>query len=310
MVVRPPVRALLVVGAVFAAACSDVTAPSKPAESRPIVFIGRVEWPGRVIGNPAIYSVRDDGSDLRLLTYGAGQALYPAWSRDGSQIAFVSGTDGGADLWLMSADGTNPHRASTRFPVCVYGWTSLSWASEGQRIAGDCFWNVLVFDLKADTARSVTDPLQATLIDPDWSPKGDWLAVGDPFSTDLTRVSVDGTQRLPLLSNAMDPSWSPNGNGIAYMAGVGVPAGIFIANADGSGRTRVTAPDSAFDEGPTWSPDGRWIAFHRVSTICADVGTPPTRTCIPHWSIYVVRPDGSGLHRLTPDTLQASRPSW
>jgi hypothetical protein len=185
MVVRPPVRALLVVGAVFAAACSDVTAPSKPAESRPIVFIGRVEWPGRVIGNPAIYSVRDDGSDLRLLTYGAGQALYPAWSRDGSQIAFVSGTDGGADLWLMSADGTNPHRASTRFPVCVYSWTSLSWASDGQRIAGDCFWNVLVFDLKADTARSVTDPLQATLIDP----IGRLREIGLPLVTRSRRIS-------------------------------------------------------------------------------------------------------------------------
>ena len=303
-------RGLLVLAAAIAVGCSDVTSPKPPAGSRQIVFIGRVEYPGRVIGNPAIYTVRPDGSGLRLLTYGLGQALYPAWSRDGSRIAFVSGITAGSELWLMSPDGSNAHLASAQLPTCGYGWTSITWAPDGNRLAGECFWHVSVFDLNADTARSVTDPLQATLVDPDWSPNSDWLAVGDPFSPDLSRVSVDGTQRLLLLSNAADPSWSPDGQRIAFMGGAGQPNGIYIANADGSGRTRVTVPDSAYDEGPTWSPDGQWIAFHRVSTLCADVGSPPARTCIPHWSVYVVRQDGAGLRRLTPDTLQASRPSW
>jgi TolB protein len=262
---------------------------------------------------PAIYSVRLDGSGLQRLTSGGGQALYPAWSRDGRQIAFSSGITAGSELWVMAADGGNARRLSPDFRDCGYGYTSLTWDPSATRLAAECFGNVSVFDVRSGTATSVSTGLEDTMTDPDWSPDGTRLAFTAPSSPDVFTRAPDGSGRARLLSDASDPAWSPNGSRLAFVGGT--TPGIFVANVDGTGRTRLTSPeDAAFDEGPTWAPDGQWLAFHRRSTVCVPPTVPPTvlpdRVCFPHWSVFVVRSDGSGLRRLTPDSLYATRPAW
>jgi len=59
---------------------------------------------------------------------------------------------------------------------------------------------------------------------------------------------------------------------------------VYVVNRDGTDRVRMTT-DAHSDGLPVWSPDGRWIAFRSDRD-----GT---------WAIYVVRPDGSGLRRVT-----------
>jgi TolB protein len=54
---------------------------------------------------------------------------------------------------------------------------------------------------------------------------------------------------------------------------------------------------------PAWSPNGRWLAF------TADVGHRTTPVDSPRTDVFVVRPDGSGLRRLT-HTGSASTPTW
>ena len=63
---------------------------------------------------------------------------------------------------------------------------------------------------------------------------------------------------------------------------------LYIANADGSGE-RPLFGTSGFDYNASFSSDGRWIAFtsERAGSGQAD--------------IHRVRPDGSGLERLTDD---------
>src|SRR5580692_4707926 len=63
---------------------------------------------------------------------------------------------------------------------------------------------------------------------------------------------------------------------------------LYIANADGSGEHPLF-PSSGFDYNPSFSPDGKWIAFtsERNGSGQAD--------------LYRVRVDGSGLERLTDD---------
>jgi Tol biopolymer transport system component len=71
---------------------------------------------------------------------------------------------------------------------------------------------------------------------------------------------------------------------------------IFVANPDGSGLMRVSHSAVAVeDDQAHWSPDGKWIVFDR----CTDRGP-----C----SLWLVRPDGTGQHRLSPP-CPASRPS-
>jgi dipeptidyl aminopeptidase/acylaminoacyl peptidase len=96
--------------------------------------------------------------------------------------------------------------------------------------------------------------------------------------------------------NATEPAWSPDGSRIAFTWTVSSPnvitdEEIFLMNADGSGLVRLTHNDTSFvqptDSSPTWSPDGSRIAFHSFRDGSSDV--------------YTMRPDGTGLTRVTGD---------
>ena len=73
---------------------------------------------------------------------------------------------------------------------------------------------------------------------------------------------------------------------------------LYVMNPDGSGMRRLARFASAFPR-PTWSPDGRMIAFERR---LGPIGAPPPgngqcRVC--HWEIFVMNADGSGQRNLT-----------
>jgi dipeptidyl aminopeptidase/acylaminoacyl peptidase len=77
---------------------------------------------------------------------------------------------------------------------------------------------------------------------------------------------------------------------------------LYIVNTDGSGLKRLTdAP--AMEEHPTWSPDGRRIAYGQFET--SGFGEDPTTT-----SIWVMDADSSHKVRLTKGAVHGSWPAW
>ena len=96
---------------------------------------------------------------------------------------------------------------------------------------------------------------------------------------------------------ASAPDWSPDGTKLVYSRFVGTFDNdeIFVANADGTGETRLTT-NSVHDSRPVWSPDGTKIAFD--SNEGGD------------WEIFVMNRDGSGRHAVTDNTFDDSRPDW
>ena len=88
------------------------------------------------------------------------------------------------------------------------------------------------------------------------------------------------------ICTASSPSFSPDGKTIAYTSNIGGVAQVWTVDAAGGYPQLVTAFDDAVS-GVEWSPDGKWLAFSLAPGGGMNV------------QVYLVRPDGSGVKRLT-----------
>jgi Tol biopolymer transport system component len=110
------------------------------------------------------------------------------------------------------------------------------------------------------------------------------------------RMGPDGSNPRPFISDTAGlgsmntPDWSPDSTRLVFVARLAndVPA-IFVANADGSGVTRIGPAGFGVVQWPAWSPSGREILFSAGPSVSA-------------FSIYVMNADGSNIRRLTSDT--------
>src|SRR5439155_7181995 len=71
-------------------------------------------------GNSGIWKINLDGTGLTQLTHDGGHQ--PSWSANGTQIAYNAPVGGSQQIFLVNADGTNPHQALTSASVIDTVW--------------------------------------------------------------------------------------------------------------------------------------------------------------------------------------------
>jgi TolB protein len=102
-------------------------------------------------GDREIYVMNADGSGQTNLTKNPAFDSAPAWSPDGTRIAFISLRDGSRALFLMKADGTGATHITTNGLVGAEDGR-LAWSPDGRRIAYEGYRDAVnqIFVVKVD----------------------------------------------------------------------------------------------------------------------------------------------------------------
>ncbi|MGD1094767.1 MAG: hypothetical protein ABSB35_22595 [Bryobacteraceae bacterium] len=200
---------------------------------------------------------------------GTGSAQFD-FSRNGTLVYRSGGAEGGGLLTVAWLDGTGKTQPLLAKPG-AYGRPSLS--PDGQRLAlevtegsGPSIW---VYDWQRDTMTRLT--FAGTNLYPLWSPDGRYIAfraVGEGMSA----IRSDGAgkpQPLTQSKNTQYPySFTPDGKRLGFMeqaSGTSNDLWTVPLESDGAGlragKPEVFLQTPADERYPSFSPDGRWLAY-------------------------------------------------
>jgi dipeptidyl aminopeptidase/acylaminoacyl peptidase len=246
-------------------------------------------WVAFAASDGDIYLVREGSSPRRITGPDTDIEECPAFSPDGTRLAFGQATgnsqDGDRDATIvitdLSADGvltatTTIALEGVSDPPCAV------WSADGRWLAFgvETLDEVWVVDTESDDIRRLTAPPSAN--DLDWAPDATELAIAlndentRPRATDgvvVYSVTTDETRPLGA-PGAEYLDWSPDGRTIAYFSRTSPNSPdenveFWLMDADGTNE-RIVVPDVEAPQGrgPMWSPDGERIAYQRNTTFC------------------------------------------
>ena len=246
-------------------------------------------------------------STLVRLTNNTAMDCEPAWSPDGSKVAFWSNRDGGKEIYVMDADGSNVRRLTNNLADDV----NPNWSPDGSRILfeSERDGNREIYVMDADGGNQIrltrNNAVDSTAA---WSPEGNLIAFAsnrdtgppyNPYNMDIYVMNADGSNVKRIVDDPeydVGPQWSPDGRKIVFMTGRTGNFDVYVMNADGTEQRNLTADYDRSDGAPVWSIDGHTIVFGRRIE-----GKD---------HLFVMDADGQNLKRVTHNSANNGSPGW
>ena len=206
-------------------------------------------------GKPQIFAQKV-GGEAQLIVAAGAMVAGVEYSPDGKQIAYSQAEGEAAEIWVSSADGTNPRKVTdTKYFLN----SSPSWSPDGKRLAfvSNRGGNPQIYVMNADGSGAKRLTFQGNYnTTPTWSPRGDLVAFtarDERNAFDLFTVAVD-TGKITRLtqdaSNNEEPAFSPNGRLVLFSSTRGGSRHLYVMTFDGNNQ--VPLP---IDKGDYATPD-------------------------------------------------------
>ncbi|HEY0079937.1 MAG TPA: LpqB family beta-propeller domain-containing protein [Pyrinomonadaceae bacterium] len=211
------------------------------------------------------------------ITQGGAKEMWPMWGADGGRIFYVSDRSGAQNIWMRPLGG-QPQQV-TKFDDGRVLWPSISY--DGRTIVFERDFKIWKLDTSggqpealsitrrgAAAAPSVerqrlagTEQIQELSLSPDgkkvafvW--RGEIFAASATDGGDATRVTTS-----PAIESQV--TWAPDSRRLVYVSDRGRTPQLFLYDFRNNSETQLTS-GTLEDSTPRFSPDGRWIAFHRA----------------------------------------------
>jgi len=269
--------------------------------------IGKISFSARRDGNGEIYLLTSKGEVN--ISNNPAEDIESSLSADGQKIVFSSDREGVYHLYVVNVDGSGLQKVTDD----AAGDLSPRWSPDGSQIAFSRTGSLYVMNSDGSDVREIL-------------------------------AAESEATAPPCKAGAFFGGWSPDGKRLTFYAasatrGIGQ---ICTIAPDGSDLTVVVSEPPAYHVEPSWSPDGKWIAFrsirddnHEIYIVkpngesVTNLTNDPATDIEPAWSpdgkwivfgslragnsnfdLYMMKPDGSDLQRLTADPDKDSDPSW
>jgi len=275
-----------------------------------------------------IWTMNADGTEQALLQSDGSEDSFPpfpAWSPDGTQIAFTHDYrpfNHETDIFVMDANGGNLRPVTSNFEAYNFEPT---WSPDGTQIAfqnGGAIYKT-AFPPAGEPPTGLVVPSDAVQFDfgPDWSPDGTLVAFTDltefcsprpPGCVGWANIDVvdPNSGQIRALTTGQDafnenPSFSPDGRTVLFSRDlprgdppVGREVDLYTVPTSGGTATRLTDTPTFDEVEPVWSPDGTKIAFTG-----REQGTLQSH-------VYTINADGTGRQQLTSGSANDGQPDW
>ena len=226
-------------------------------------------------------SFDSDNGTYERVTPGAAKELWPMWSTDGRTLFYVSdrsdagNKQGAPNIW-STTPGRGVAKRLSNFTNGRVVWPSISY--DGREIVFEHNFHIWKFDTESGKASEVeiqrrgasagpavehlrlTDQISELELSPDGKKvafvvRGEVFAASAADGGDAARVSVSSADEYQV-------TWSPDSRRLVYVSDRAGTPHLFIYDFNTNTESQLTN-DSSDDAAPSFSPDGKWLAFFR-----------------------------------------------
>ena len=273
----------------------EVQAPQLSPDGTQILFTRR--WVDKMNDRweSSIWQMNADGSRPRFLVQGANVQ----WSPDGKRIAYIAqGQPSGSQIWVrwMDAEG-----AASQISHLTESPADIEWAPDGKSIA---FTMIVPVPQKEFRIPMPTPPKGAKWVEPpkivtQLAFRSDRIGFTDEGFRHIFVIPADGGTPRQITNgewNHSAPSFSADSKWVAFSSyrvpnadrafiGRGLETEIYVASTENGEIKRITNHPGS-DVNPTFSPDGKYIAFMSADSI--------DHSAWPDTKLLLMNADGSG----------------